>query len=243
MREFTCAQCGGRGFRETGDYNRKIAAGSPLNCSRECFFAAMRERGDARKGARSRECETCGKSFTPRQVQIDNGGGRFCSQKCNKPFHQAGQRPEVWDRRVVTMREKRARGEWNVPRGESSHQWKGGKAEAKRRRVESGKDLEGARAWRKRNPDKVREFCRRRRGRLLGRLERGTIPRIRALQRNKCAICRRVLPKGYHVDHIVPIAKGGLHQAANIQLLCPTCNMRKSDRDPIVHMQSLGRLL
>jgi len=32
------------------------------------------------------------------------------------------------------------------------------------------------------------------------------------------------------VDHIVPISLGGLHTMANLQLLCPSCNSRKSNK-------------
>ena len=33
-----------------------------------------------------------------------------------------------------------------------------------------------------------------------------------------------------HFDHIIPVAKGGGNTAANIQILCQTCNLKKSDR-------------
>lgn len=195
------------------------------------------------KVSRERPCETCGNLFTPRPNQIRLGHGRYCSQKCNKAFHVAGQAPDVWERRKATMRAMREAGEWTFYKGEENPCWKGGKEAAKRRLQESGILAARVRDYRRRNPDKVREFTARRKERKVGRLPRGTIPRIRELQKNRCAICRASLRKGDHLDHIVPLARGGTHSPGNLQLLCPPCNLAKSNRDPIVHMQSLGRLL
>jgi len=33
-----------------------------------------------------------------------------------------------------------------------------------------------------------------------------------------------------HFDHIIPVSKGGGSTAANIQLLCGSCNLKKSDK-------------
>ena len=50
-------------------------------------------------------------------------------------------------------------------------------------------------------------------------------------QDKKCAYCGCDLEKtGKHLDHIVPISKGGKHTASNVHWVCPTCNMSKSDR-------------
>lgn len=71
------------------------------------------------------------------------------------------------------------------------------------------------------------------------------VQRIYKLQRGRCAAphCRKKLGKRYHIDHIIPLAKGGLDDPANAQLLCPTHNHQKNSKDPIDFMQSLGFLL
>jgi hypothetical protein len=37
-----------------------------------------------------------------------------------------------------------------------------------------------------------------------------------------------------HFDHIIPVAKGGGNTSANIQILCQTCNLKKSDKIAIL---------
>jgi 5-methylcytosine-specific restriction endonuclease McrA len=75
-----------------------------------------------------------------------------------------------------------------------------------------------------------------------GRHTKQQISELFAKQRGSCADCGKNLEK-YHVDHITPLSKGGSNAIYNLQLLCPSCNLRKSDKDPIIHAQSLGRLL
>ena len=88
------------------------------------------------------------------------------------------------------------------------------------------------REWAKANPDKQREHAHRRSGRKVGRLERGTIRAIGDRQGWLCGICSTDLAaSGYHMDHVVPLARGGQHRAENIQLLCPPCNLSKGAKD------------
>lgn len=72
---------------------------------------------------------------------------------------------------------------------------------------------------------------------------RRDVERLMYMQRCKCAVCAADIAKRYHIDHIVPFARGGTNEADNIQLLCPTCNLQKSAKDPIDFMQSKGFLL
>jgi 5-methylcytosine-specific restriction endonuclease McrA len=131
-----------------------------------------------------------------------------------------------------------------VPRkGELHHQWTGGYQAARERSRLSGKQVERTRKYRKNNPDKVREFSSKRRGRKTGKLPKGTVLRIGELQRWKCAICSVGIKEKFHTDHVMPLAREGKHEPLNIQLLCPTCNTKKSAKDPIAFMQSRGFLL
>ena len=55
--------------------------------------------------------------------------------------------------------------------------------------------------------------------------------RLLASQNFKCVHCPADLHKGYHMDHIVALSKGGPHKDENIQLLCPACNLSKFNLD------------
>lgn len=77
-----------------------------------------------------------------------------------------------------------------------------------------------------------------------GALSRDVVSRLMHLQRGRCAGCGALLKKvGRHLDHIVPLARGGANSDDNVQLLCPRCNCGKRHADPLQWAARLGRLL
>ncbi len=44
---------------------------------------------------------------------------------------------------------------------------------------------------------------------------------------NRCAYCEATLNKHFHVDHILPVAKGGSNALSNLAVCCPRCNLAK----------------
>ena len=77
------------------------------------------------------------------------------------------------------------------------------------------------------NIEMSREAVRRRRARKRDNGEFAILPReLRRLYSSPCAACRS--PGPIHMDHIVPISRGGRHSIGNIQPLCQTCNQSKS---------------
>jgi 5-methylcytosine-specific restriction endonuclease McrA len=78
----------------------------------------------------------------------------------------------------------------------------------------------------------VRANYRKRRARLLGAEGSHTSADIQTLfekQKARC-FCTADLSVGYHVDHIIPLARGGSDGPDNLQLLCPPCNISKGAR-------------
>ena len=63
-------------------------------------------------------------------------------------------------------------------------------------------------------------------------------------QRGLCMYCRgRLQLKTSHIDHIVPVNQGGTNHKGNLQLLCPGCNLRKSDRNDAEFRRRYRKLL
>lgn len=76
-----------------------------------------------------------------------------------------------------------------------------------------------------------------------GSFTRQDIQWLMLLQRGKCVYCKVSLDEGYHIDHIMPVAKGGGNHPENLQLLCPACNLAKSAKLPHVFAQERGYLI
>lgn len=101
--------------------------------------------------------------------------------------------------------------------------------------------------WKQANKDLVNAHTQNYRSRKKfkgGVLSRGIRKSLMHLQNGLCIVCKVDLTEtSIHLDHIVPLSKGGLNIDSNIQLLCSSCNCKKGSKDPVEFMQSLGYLL
>lgn len=110
-----------------------------------------------------------------------------------------------------------------------------------------GKQAEFQQRWAEQNRDKVRQIARNYRARRRGAEGSHSVADIAALltrQRGRCAECGVAFREtGFHVDHIVPVSKGGGNGRRNLQLLCPGCNRSKGAKLPEDWARTRGRLL
>jgi 5-methylcytosine-specific restriction endonuclease McrA len=89
--------------------------------------------------------------------------------------------------------------------------------------------------WQKENPEKVRKISHDRRAKIANCEGTYTIEEINELfawQRGDCYYCGEFLyiDYPYHIDHVIPISRGGPNSIENIVLACPHCNISKNDR-------------
>jgi 5-methylcytosine-specific restriction endonuclease McrA len=77
-----------------------------------------------------------------------------------------------------------------------------------------------------------REATARRRARIRGnQVERISRRAVYERDQGRCYLCgKAVEPDHWHLEHIVPVARGGSHCYGNVAVACPECNWRKGCR-------------
>ncbi|HQU83931.1 MAG TPA: HNH endonuclease signature motif containing protein [Pyrinomonadaceae bacterium] len=58
------------------------------------------------------------------------------------------------------------------------------------------------------------------------------VSKIYHSQKGCCKYCLVEVGNDYHLDHIIPISRGGTNYPENLQILCETCNLRKAKKTP-----------
>ena len=88
--------------------------------------------------------------------------------------------------------------------------------------------------WRRANRERARTYVRNRRAALKGcggTHTKADIDKLYKEQNGQCFYCGQGL-SDYHVDHFVPVAKGGSNDPANLVIACRRCNQSKADKMP-----------
>lgn len=85
-------------------------------------------------------------------------------------------------------------------------------------------------AWRKANPVQAQLLGHNRRVNMRGAKIRQE--ELHNWDSMLCGICAQLIEDKFDIDHIIPISRGGKHEASNLQLAHPTCNTRKHNKLP-----------
>ena len=91
------------------------------------------------------------------------------------------------------------------------------------------------RVYREANPEVRRAVYNNRRARVNAAEGSFTAADVRGKllrQNNSCYWCGTVLGAGFHVDHVIPLSKGGTNGPENIVCACPSCNLSKGAKMP-----------
>jgi 5-methylcytosine-specific restriction endonuclease McrA len=85
--------------------------------------------------------------------------------------------------------------------------------------------------WRHDNPDRELAYKHNRRAKESngGTYSREELNGLFILQNYHCYYCDKFLTE-YHIDHKIPVSRGGSNDISNIALACPRCNQSKNNK-------------
>lgn len=199
--------------------------------------------GDS-SGAPERECAICVSSFRPvTSGQLACSGCRDEQNRRTTAAYRAANRDKLIEyNRAWRQKNPTYHSEFNK-------RWRAENREAylayhAKYRAENPEVVrERYRQWEARNPkhavewvannrERARENVRRRRSRLRGattfEIRSRDILRLLDRHRWECVYCGESLRAGYHIDHVVPISRGGSNGVGNILPACDFCNVSKN---------------
>lgn len=99
------------------------------------------------------------------------------------------------------------------------------------------------REYRKNNPEKCRTRDKVKHAQRRGASGKFTVADVRqkfANQNGECFWCHEDISGKFHVDHVMPISRGGTNDPSNLVLACPKCNMHKHNKLPEDWMRMLA---
>lgn len=100
-------------------------------------------------------------------------------------------------------------------------------------RLNRERSMACSRAWRTANPDAYRECRARRRAQKIAGALVEDVKRQVVWERDagRCYLCgKKANPNDWHLEHIVPLSRGGEHSYRNVAVSHPACNYRKGTR-------------
>jgi len=163
---------------------------------------------------------------------------KVCTRECHKKWREKNREYDI-------ERQKKWREENKEHRREYAKKWNEENPEYNKKRYEENKDYyhkynkryreenkeqesKRIKKWREDNPHLCREYTQRRRA-----WKKAALPHLSENENLALKILSEeasMLGEGWHLDHIVPISKGGLHHPDNLQIVRASYNLSKKDK-------------
>lgn len=192
--------------------------------SRKCLSWASRHPGVPHPSTQPRVCKQCGAS-----IDHLNGKAKFCPGECRNRWYAANDREGY---------NAKARAFQSSPKGKATRraylQANADKRQAwarQNRQKNPERYAQYWKQWAEANREAVAEVGRMRRARQKGNPDSIGVSvwewrKILNRSRGHCYYCG-VKADVIHMDHVVPLAKGGRHAPANVVVACSHCNLTK----------------
>lgn len=211
-------------------------------CGRKCFGLSLKSQTGANArfwngGGVAFVCEWCKSATIVKKSRLNRTTSpRFCSLVCATNFRDAlktlcvceicgkGElvKPSRKKSYKYCSKDCRHKADSINKRGDNNPLWNGGVTAT-----------QASKNWQKKNPDKRRENGARRRARKANAPEVETIDRLYVIRRDEstCYLCKKkVEPDEIHLDHVMPLIRGGSHTYENLKVSCRFCNQSKHDK-------------
>jgi len=187
-------------------------------------------------GPATRTCKICGMSG-PKEDFVLHGLWR---RNICKPCKNAQQRQYIAKHREHLNQRRKERYEANLEKSRLRQREVYQRNRERIREQNRGYYLQNreqiiarVKAWRHKNPSKLRDQIVRRQVRKLNAPVVEIIDRDAIIERDKstCYLCGRVLMKSeVRLDHVIPLSRGGPHTADNLRVACNSCNCKKATK-------------
>lgn len=185
----------------------------------------------------AKTCSKCGQLLPI--AQFSNGGKRAWCRGCVAAYDRMRRAAKAEVLRAKARAYYLAHREERI---EAARQWAEAnpvkRAAIVRKYYEANRDAVIAASCKagKEHPERGAAVVRNRRARLRGSLGRHTAEDIRqqyARQNGRCFYCGAKVGKKYHVDHVIPVSKGGSNGPENLVIACRPCNDSKGAKHPM----------
>jgi 5-methylcytosine-specific restriction endonuclease McrA len=187
------------------------------------------------------KCKEYGRTKYERHREKLKARQRTYNLKRREAMHDYNQRYHAEHREECQQRDREYHAAHREERNAKARQW-------------AAEHVEERKAWgeeyRRKNLEAIKARNRNRYAQLRsleGTHTAADIEDLFTVQGGKCAGCKKPLRKSgksktFHVDHVMPVIRGGSNDASNLQLLCPRCNIQKKAKTPEQWAEQIGKL-